>query len=50
MVVLSVVCSLVAYLIGSVIEIMPGVNLPGFGVAFTVITMESFIMFTSRKK
>ena len=47
---LGVVCSLIAYLIGAMIEIMPTMNLPGFGVALTVITMGGFILFQQRKK
>ncbi len=50
MVVLSVFCSLAAYIVGSAIEIMPGINLPGFGIALSGITMGGFLMFQLRKK
>ncbi len=50
MVILSVICSFAAYVIGAVIENTPGVNLPGFGVALAVITMGAFILSKSRKK
>ena len=42
-VLLAVILSLFAYLIGSAIEISPSVNLPGFGIAALVLTMGGII-------
>ena len=50
MVFLSVISSIIMYLVGSSIEIMPTVTLPGFGVALSMITMGGFILFTSKQK
>ena len=44
LVIAAAICSSVAYLIGAAIENEPGVNLPGFGIALTIITMGIFIM------
>ena len=41
----AVICSFFAYLIGAAIEISPSVNLPGFGIVLTVLTMGSMIVF-----
>jgi hypothetical protein len=49
MVVLSAVCSFIAYLLGTAIEIRPTVNLPGFGIALALITMGSFILFQLKR-
>ena len=44
LIIAAAICSCVAYLIGAAIANEPGINLPGFGVALTVITMGIFIM------
>lgn len=48
-VVLGVVCSFFAYLVGVVIEIQPTVNLPGFGVVLALITLGGMIIFYQKK-
>lgn len=50
MVFLSIISSIIMYLVGSTIEIMPTVTLPGFGVALSMITMGGFILFQQNKK
>ncbi len=44
LIIAAAICSCVAYLTGAAIENKPGVNLPGFGIALTIITMGIFIM------
>lgn len=44
----AVFSSFAAYVIGSVVELESGINLPGFGLALTVITMGAFILFRLR--
>lgn len=50
MVFLSIISSIVMYFLGSVIEIMPTVTLPGFGVTLSMITMGGFILFQQNRK
>lgn len=45
----AAVSSLAAYFIGTTVELLDGVHLPGFGLALTVITMGAFILFQLRK-
>lgn len=45
----AAVSSLVAYFIGTTVELLDGVHLPGFGLTLTVITMGAFILFQLRK-
>ena len=45
----AAVSSLAAYVIGTAVELLDGVYLPGFGLALTVITMGAFILFQLRK-
>ena len=40
---------LAAYFIGTTVELLDGVHLPGFGLTLTVITMGAFILFQLRK-
>ena len=46
----GVLASAAAYVIGSVVELESGVNLPGFGIALTVITMGAVILFRLRDR
>lgn len=46
----AVLSAFAAYVIGSVVELESGVNLPGFGLALTVITMGAFILFRMRDR
>ena len=37
--ILSVVCSFAAYIVGTAMEMIPGVNLPGLGITLAVLAM-----------
>ena len=45
----AAVSSLAAYFIGTTVELLDGVHLPGFGLTLTVITMGAFILSQLRK-
>ena len=45
MIILSVICTFIAYLVGVVIENTPSVNVPGLGIVLALVTMGSFIMY-----
>lgn len=46
----SVLCTLVMYIIGSVIEVEQGVNMPGLGLVLAVVTMGSIILHEVKKR
>lgn len=41
---LSAVCTFAAFWLGSAVELMPGVQMPGLGLALAVIVMGVFLM------
>ena len=41
---LSAVCTFAAFWLGLAVELMPGVQMPGLGLALAVIDMGAFLM------
>ena len=49
-VIISIVCTLAAWLAGAVLDMSPNLNAPGLPAALAVSTMGGFIMYQLKKK